>query len=631
MQDDSTNRPSGQAESSSDEAAVAKSTPVATPEDASAPRPEIRLHVEPASHAPATESSPAESSLPEQAAAEAPESQPAPPAPSSQEEPRVSLEVAGATPSTEPESPAARVEISIAPIAEGPSAETAAGESESATGSSPASSSEQSPAAESGASTPAASPAADTAAADTAADDKGADESGADESGERPSERIKIGSQRKDDAPIQSVASLGPSKQPQKPKTSEPVPVPSLRSALEDDVEAEVLAALGGADSQTLQAAASSAPRELESGSKVQGSVASVLKDTVLFDLGGGAQGQVALAKFKERPETGAQHEVVVQGRSGDEGLYELSLPGSSVDVADWSQLQEGMVVEARITGANTGGLEGNVGGIRAFIPASQVALYRVDNLSEMINQRFDCVVLEAKKSKRNLVLSRRAILEREREKERKEKLEQIKPGDVVEGVVRNLREFGAFVDIGGVEGLVHIRQLSWDRIKHPKEVLEEGQTIKVKVEKVNQQTGKISLLFRDLSENPWSRVTERYPVNGQIRGTVSKIAEFGAFVKLEPGVEGLIHISELAHARVHRVSDVVKEGQEVDVKILSVDVDSQRIGLSLKALLAAPEPQKKPEPEPEPEKPARKRKSNKPLKGGIGGDSGGDRFGLRW
>lgn len=453
-----------------------------------------------------------------------------------------------------------------------------------------------------------------------------------DQSSERPEPRIKIGSQRESEKPARPVASQGPPKNPPKPSPSEPVPVPSLRKPLEDDVEADVLAALGEANEQVLQAAASAAPRELEAGAKVQGAVASVLKDTVLFDLGGGAQGAVASAKFQEPPTIGSVHEVVVQGRTGDEGLYDLSLPGASVDVADWSQLQEGMVVEARITGANTGGLEGNVGGIRAFVPASQVALYRVDNLSEFINQRLDCVVLEAKKSKRNLVLSRRAVLEREREKERQEKLQQIKPGDVVEGVVRSMREFGAFVDIGGVEGLVHVRQLSWERIKHPKEVLEDGQRIKVKIEKVNQQTGKISLLFRDLSENPWSRVEEKYAVNAQVRGTVSKIAEFGAFVKLEPGVEGLIHISELAHARVHRVSDVVKEGQDVEVKVLSVDVKEQRIGLSLKALLAPPEPVKKaePEPEPEPERPARKKRSA-PLKGGIGGASGGDQFGLRW
>lgn len=452
------------------------------------------------------------------------------------------------------------------------------------------------------------------------------------------SERIKIGSQRRPDetpgasGPVPTIKGTSPGGAAGGKPAGEPVPVPSVRQPLGDDLEAEIAAAMGETGDSIMQAAASAAPREHEPDVKLPATVASIVQETVLLDLGGGAQGAVAAAKFKTPPAIGETHEVVVQGRNADDGLYELSLPGASIDVADWSQIEEGMIVEAKVTGANIGGLECNVGGIRGFIPASHVALFRVENLSEFINQQLDCVVLEAKKSKRNLVLSRRAVLERAREEERKERLTQIKPGDVVEGVVRSMREFGVFVDIGGLDGLVHVRQLSWERIKHPKEVLEEGQRIKVKIEKVNLQTGKISLLFRDLSENPWSRVEEKYAVGAQVSGAVSKIAEFGAFVKLEPGVEGLIHISELAHARVHRVGDVVKEGQEVEVKVLSVDVKAQRIGLSLKALLAAPEPQKRAEPEPEPEAEApRKKRRNTPLKGGIGGNAGGDRFGLRW
>ncbi len=210
--------------------------------------------------------------------------------------------------------------------------------------------------------------------------------------------------------------------------------------------------------------------------------------------------------------------------------------------------------------------------------------------------------------------------------------LGELAEGQIREGVVRSLQPFGAFVDLGGVDGLLHVSQLSWQRVKHPGDVLQLGQTVKVLVRKIDPDTHKISLALRDLSENPWTKVTANYPVGTTQRGTVSKIMEFGAFVQLELGVEGLVHISELAHQRVWRVSDVVKEGDVVDVKVQSVDADQQRISLSMKALAARPMPVKKEELEEEEAPPApvvSKRKE--PLKGGLGKSSGGDRFGLKW
>ena len=177
--------------------------------------------------------------------------------------------------------------------------------------------------------------------------------------------------------------------------------------------------------------------------------------------------------------------------------------------------------------------------------------------------------------------------------------------------------------------------QLSWERVAHPKDVLSVGQTIKVRVEKVNQESGKISLAYRDLGASPWEEASSKYPVGGTVKGTVSKLMQFGAFVKLEPGVEGLIHISELGHGRVQRTGDVVSEGQEVEVKVLSFDREAQRIGLSLKALMPAPEKsQTKPREEKRPsehEQSRKRKKSDKKLKGGIGGPSGGEQFGLNW
>jgi len=328
--------------------------------------------------------------------------------------------------------------------------------------------------------------------------------------------------------------------------------------------------------------------------------------------------------------------EVVVTGFNNDDGIYELTIPGASIQVQDWSDLVEGAVVEARITGSNTGGLECMVGAIRGFIPASQIETFRVENYAEYYEQKLMCVVTEANKRRRNLVLSHRALVEREKEEQRKKLLEELEVGDVREGTVTSLRDFGAFVDLGGIDGLVHISQLSWDRVGHPSEVLEVGQKVRVKIEKVNPQTGKIGLSYRDLLDHPWLNVQEQFPVDSIVRGTVTRTANFGAFVKLAPGVEGLVHISELAHHRVVQVTNVVKEGEEIEVKILSVDPEAQRIALSLKDAHPMPESPEgssdeegKTEEEP-PQKPIVPPR-NEPLKGGTDKSSGGEQFGLKW
>jgi ribosomal protein S1 len=360
--------------------------------------------------------------------------------------------------------------------------------------------------------------------------------------------------------------------------------------------------------------------------------VVKVHGDDIFLDLPNQNQGIVSLRQFAEPPELGAMLDVLILRFNGEDGLYEVSLPEAAVEIGDWSQVTEGMIVEAHVTGHNKGGLEVEVSRIRGFIPVSQVAAFRVEQLEQYVGQKFPCVVTEANPDRRNLVLSRRAMIEREQAEAKKKLLEELAPGQVREGVVRTLREFGAFVDLGGVDGLLHVSQISWDRIKHPSDVLAVGQKVRVKIEKIDPQTHKISLNLRDFSENPWTNVTTKYPVTSRVTGKVSKLTDFGAFVRLEPGVEGLIHISELAHGRVFRASDIVSEGQEVEVKVLSVDPEQQRISLSLKALQARPEPAKKSEPEseePEPPKAASKRKT--PLKGGLGRVGDGSQFGLRW
>ena len=236
---------------------------------------------------------------------------------------------------------------------------------------------------------------------------------------------------------------------------------------------------------------------------------------------------------------------------------------------------------------------------------------------------------MEVNAKVKNLGVSQRAVLEREREESRKKLLEELKPGQEREGIVRNLRDFGAFVDLGGIDGMIHISQLSWERIKHPSDVLTEGQKIKVKIDKVNMETGKIGLSFRDLTEHPWNDIETKCTVGATMNGSVTRTAKFGAFVRLFPGVEGLIHISELSHQHVRNVDEILKEGQEIEVKVMSVDRESQRIGLSLKATLPEPVPDE-PEADAEPEQVARPKRT-KPLKGGVGRGTGGESVGLNW
>ncbi|HCK71694.1 MAG TPA: hypothetical protein DHW38_08950, partial [Planctomycetaceae bacterium] len=198
---------------------------------------------------------------------------------------------------------------------------------------------------------------------------------------------------------------------------------------------------------------------------------------------------------------------------------------------------------------------------------------------------------------------------------------------------VRSVKDFGAFVDIGGLDGLIHISQMSWDRVNHPSEVVSEGDKVKVRIEKINPQDGRIGLSLRALQDHPWTGIDSQFHVSDVVKGTVSRIAQFGAFVKLAPGVEGLVHISELAHHRVSMVSSVVSEGEEVDVKILSVDTEAQRISLSIKQTVSAPEvdTSSKDEGVDEPARKVSIKPSGKPLEGGINRPSGGEQFGLKW
>ena len=464
----------------------------------------------------------------------------------------------------------------------------------------------------------------------------------------RPSDRIQIGTQREAEADAPALApkpvnpgAANPDRVVEQKRKS--YPPPNIRAQLPPELEQELQAALAvdPVDQLMESSADASSQAELAPETRVNATVVSIHGEDIFFDLGvGRSQGVAQLKQFETPPEVGAQMEMVVSKYDAEQGIYEIGRSAAAVSVGNWDEVHEGQVIDVLITGANKGGLECTVANIRGFMPMGQISMFRVENAEDYVGQRLTCVITEANRSRKNLVLSHRALMERERKENREKILAEIAPGQIREGTVRSLQEFGAFVDLGGVDGLIHVSQMSWDRIGHPSEVLQVGQAVKVRVEKVNPETGKISLVYRDMGANPWADVSSKYGIGSRVKGTVSKLMQFGAFVKLEPGVEGLIHISELGHGRVMRTSDVLSEGQEVETKVLAVDPDAQRISLSLKALLAAPEkpehrrPEPEPEREPTPEELKRqehRRKANESLKGGISAPSGGEKFGLKW
>ncbi len=315
------------------------------------------------------------------------------------------------------------------------------------------------------------------------------------------------------------------------------IPLPEIKSlaGLSEDLDAEIEAALGGLSMDEIVSGSDAADAEIEPNTRVKAVVTKIHNDNVFFKLNGQYEGVAAFHHFKNEPAEGDLVEVIVRGVNKEDGLYELAVPGAAIGVADWDDISEGAVVEARVSGSNTGGLEVMVNSLRGFIPASQIDRFHVDDFSQYVNEKFPCVVMEVNPDKRKLVLSRRAVLERENEEKRKELMKELEAGQIREGTVTKLMDFGAFVDLGGVEGLIHISKLSWNRVKHPSEVVEVGEKVRVKVEKVDADANRISLSHRDTLEHPWENVAELFSPDDIVKGTVTRNADFGAFVKIAP------------------------------------------------------------------------------------------------
>jgi ribosomal protein S1 len=314
-------------------------------------------------------------------------------------------------------------------------------------------------------------------------------------------------------------------------------------------------------------------------------------------------------------PNPGDMIEVRVDHFDTAEGLLILSLKGAAVE-ANWENLRKGLIVEARVTKTNKGGLDVEVDGIRGFLPIGQIDINRVEDASIYVNQKLRVVVTEARQSEKNLVVSRRELLEEERAEKREETWKTLEEGQVHKGVVRSIKPFGAFVEFGGVDGLIHVGDMSWSRVSDPSTLLKMGDEVEVKVLKIDRTTQKVGLGLKQLMPSPWDLIDDKYHRGQMVRGRVTRLMDFGAFVELEPGIEGLIHISELSPSRVRRVIDIVKPEQEVEVRLLKIDPDEKKIALSLIPLPKATEV----EPEEEDDEPRPPRPEPKvPLKGGLG------------
>ncbi len=333
--------------------------------------------------------------------------------------------------------------------------------------------------------------------------------------------------------------------------------------------------------------------KPFEEGDVVSGEVVRIDKDEVLVDIGYKSEGVIPSTELSirrsvdpaEEVSLGERVDALVLTKEDQEGRLLLSKKRARFEKA-WRKIEaaaeSGEPVDGTVIEVVKGGLILDLG-VRGFLPASLVDIRRVHNLDEFKGQTLQCKVIELNRSRNNVVLSRRAVLEEERKEVREQILGRLQPGAVVEGTISNIVDFGAFVDLDGIDGLIHISELSWSHVNHPSEVLSVGETVNVKVLDIDRERQRISLGLKQTQEDPWRRVLEEYGPGDVLEGKVTKVVAFGAFVEIIPGVEGLVHISELAEHHVENPSEVVSPGDQTWVRILEIDENRRRISLSVK------------------------------------------------
>src|SRR6202140_2403085 len=332
---------------------------------------------------------------------------------------------------------------------------------------------------------------------------------------------------------------------------------------------------------------------EINEGEVVHGTVVRVDKDEVLVDIGYKSEGVIPVSELSIRRSVNPADEVqlgdeiaaLVMTKEDAEGRLILSKKRARFEIAGKAiehAHEQGDPVTGRVIEVVKGGLILDLG-VRGFLPASLVDIRRVQDLDEYMGQELRCKVIELNRSRNNVVLSRRAVLEDERKEMRQAILDKLNPGDVVEGTISNIVDFGAFVDLDGMDGLIHISELSWSHVNHPSEVLEIGQKVDVKVLDIDRERQRISLGLKQTQTDPWQQVLESYNEGDVVSGKVTKVVTFGAFVEILDGVEGLVHISELAQHHVENPREIIQPGDHVRVKILEIESERRRLSLSIK------------------------------------------------
>ncbi|MDR1304430.1 MAG: 30S ribosomal protein S1 [Verrucomicrobiales bacterium] len=334
--------------------------------------------------------------------------------------------------------------------------------------------------------------------------------------------------------------------------------------------------------------------QNFKEGSIIKGDIIAVHSKEVVVDIGYKSEGVIGLEEFEE-PETlkvGDEVEVLLERLENDDGAVVLSRQ-KAAQKQNWDKIvkiyNEGGTITGRVRKIVKGGLMINVG-IEAFMPASQIDIIPPKNLKEFEDQTIECKIVKLIEDRKNLVLSRREIIEAERAEKRAKLLAAIDKGSIVTGVIKNLTDFGAFIDLDGLDGLLHITDISWSRLNHPSEVLKLGQEISVVVLEIDREKERVSLGLKQQTANPWEKIAEKYPIGTRLKGKITTLVPYGAFVELEPGIEGLIHVSEISWTkRIAKPAEVLEVGQQVEVAVTEVNPEEQKLSLSLRALEANP------------------------------------------
>lgn len=334
--------------------------------------------------------------------------------------------------------------------------------------------------------------------------------------------------------------------------------------------------------------------QNFKEGTIVKGRIIERRPREVMVDIGYKSEGAIDLNEFSSADDLaiGQEIEVLLERLENEDGQVILSRQ-KAAHKQNWDKIlklsEAGKTVQGLVKGIVKGGLMVDVG-VEAFLPSSQIDINPPKNLREFLGQTLECRIVKLNEDRKNVVLSRRELIEEERNEKRSKLLSHLDKGAKVKGRVKNLTEFGAFVDLDGLDGLLHVTDMTWGRLGHPSEMLQTGQEIEVVVLEIDKERLRVSLGMKQMSENPWDKIAEKYPVNLKVRGKITSLVPYGAFIQLEPGVEGLVHVSELSWTRrINRPSDVLQDGQEIDAIVISVSKEEQKLSLSVRHLEANP------------------------------------------